>query len=85
MYKLSYDAMTGKVSCIIRLSDNASIPLCEGNSDFQDFLKWNSKQPTPLDLNSTIPVIPPEPVRDLAKEMDELKARVGKLEKAKLS
>ena len=82
MYKLRYDMNTGKVTSITRLSDGASIPLCEGNTDYQEFLKWNKAQETPLDLNSTIPVIPPEPARDLAKEIDELKARIVKLEKA---
>jgi hypothetical protein len=32
-------------------------------------------------IASLPPVIPPEPPRDLAKEIDDLKARLGKLEK----
>jgi hypothetical protein len=77
MYKLNYSIFDGKVSTIGRLSDNACIPLCEGNTDYQAFLKWNSEQEKPLDLKSTIPVIPPEKPRDLAKEIDTLKAQVA--------
>jgi hypothetical protein len=81
MYELYYSVETGKVVAINCLSKKISIPLCEDNTDYQDFLIWNKAQKTPLDLSSTIPVIPPEPVRDLAQDMDELKARVTKLEK----
>jgi LEA14-like dessication related protein len=52
MYQLNYDNMTGKVSGIKRTLDSASIPICEGNSDYQAFLEWNAKQVVPLDLNS---------------------------------
>jgi hypothetical protein len=80
MYKLFYDQITGKVASIIRLSDNASIPLDERNMDFQAFLKWNSAQAVPLDLKSTIEPIKPAPVRDLAAEVDLLKSKVTTLE-----
>ena len=76
MYKLQYDDSTGKVSVIVK-DTLTFIPLCAENTDFQDFLKWNSEQETPLDLNSTIEVVPPEPARDLAKEIDDLKAQVA--------
>ena len=52
MYQLNYDTMTGKVSNIKRLSDSASIPLCEDNTDFQAFLEWNAEQAVPLDIVS---------------------------------
>ncbi len=55
-YQLNYDKETGKVISISQC--NMSIPLCEANTDYQDFLKWNSEQETPLDLNSTIPIPP---------------------------
>ena len=29
-----------KVSCIIRVSDNAFIPLKPDNTDYQEYLKW---------------------------------------------
>jgi hypothetical protein len=75
MYKLIYDDMTGKVATIIRLSDNASIPIHEGNKGYRDFLAWNSKQTKPLDLKSTVEVVKPV-VRNLVKELDDLKAQV---------
>lgn len=70
MYELNYSDRTGKVSSI--QCGNMSIPLCEANTDYQDFLKWNSEQNTPLDLKSTIPVIPPKPARNLAAEVDKI-------------
>lgn len=75
MYKLHY-GIGSKVGCIIRLSDGANIPLCEANADYQAFLKWNRKQQIPLDLNSTIEPAKPEPARDLAKEIDDLKYKL---------
>jgi hypothetical protein len=57
MYQLNYDNTTGKVSGIKRNKDSASLPLAEGNSDYQAFLEWNAKQAVPLDIvtvNQTI-------------------------------
>ena len=51
MYQLIYSHNDGKVSGIKR-SDGASIPLAEGNTDYQAFLVWNAEQAVPLDLNS---------------------------------
>lgn len=59
MYQLLYDIISGDVVGISRLSDKASIPLAEGNTDFRRFLEWNAKQSVPLDLDSTIEVVPP--------------------------
>lgn len=52
MYSLTYNRINGTVSGIKRLSDGASIPLAEGNTDYQEFLEWNAQQAVPLDLNS---------------------------------
>lgn len=52
MYQLIYSHQDGIVSGIKRLSDGASIPLAEGNTDYQAFLVWNAEQTVPLDLNS---------------------------------
>jgi thiamine pyrophosphokinase len=52
MYQLIYSPEDGTVSGIKRLSDGASIPLTEGNSDYQEFLEWNAEQAVPLNLNS---------------------------------
>jgi len=49
MYKLTENSIT-------RLLDNASIPIAEGNRDYQEYLAWiaEGNVPTPAD-------IPPEP------------------------
>ena len=52
MYQLIYSHQDGTVSSIKRNSDGASIPLAEGNTDYQAFLVWNAEQAVPLDLNS---------------------------------
>jgi hypothetical protein len=52
MYQLIYSHQDGTVSSIKRNSDGASIPLAEGNMDYQAFLVWNAEQAVPLDLNS---------------------------------
>ena len=57
MYELNY--MNGKVCSIQKGLE--SIPICEGSIDYQEFLKWNSEQEIPLDLNSTIEPVRPEP------------------------
>ena len=42
MYKLcAKDKITNQEStCILRLLDNAFIPMDEGNTDYQEYLKW---------------------------------------------
>lgn len=40
MYKLNENSIT-------RLSDNACIPLAEGNTDYQTYLAWRAKGNTP--------------------------------------
>ena len=47
MYKLYNDIITGNLACIIRLSDNASIPFDPSNTDYQAYLKWVSEGNTP--------------------------------------
>lgn len=49
MYKLS--KYENKVVSIIRLSDDARIPLDEANTDYQAYLKWvaEGNQPLPAD------------------------------------
>jgi hypothetical protein len=48
MYKLIKDVITGKVSTILRLSDDAFIPFDPANNDYQEYLKWVSEGNTPL-------------------------------------
>lgn len=40
MYKLIKDKSLNKVTMILRLNDNVSIPLVEENCDYQKYLKW---------------------------------------------
>jgi len=78
-YKLNH-GMNGNICGIVRLDDGANIPLDKANTDYQEFIVWNGVQKIPLDLNSTIEPSNPEPVRDLAKEVTELKGRITILE-----
>ena len=49
MYKLGQNFRdTDQPICIIRLSDMASIPLAEDNTDYQAYLKWLSEGNEPL-------------------------------------
>ena len=47
MYKLIFDKLSNKNTGIIRLSDNAYIPLDPANTDYQVYLKWVSEGNTP--------------------------------------
>ena len=67
MYKIFYDSITGEVTSI--QNDNMSIPICEDNTDFQEFLKWNAEQKTPLDYETPIAVEPQEPVETLEEKI----------------
>ena len=46
MYKIFLSKESSKA--IIRLSDNAGIPLDPANTDYQAYLKWVSEGNTPL-------------------------------------
>jgi hypothetical protein len=49
MYKLGkLDIMTNQTSCIIRISDNTSIPLVQDNTDYQAYLAWVLEGNEPL-------------------------------------
>ena len=79
MYELLYDKLTGKVYGV--KNGVISFGLTEGNIDYQDFLKWNKVQKTPLDLKSTVPIVSPLPVGTVDQRIDKLEARVAILEK----
>jgi hypothetical protein len=51
MYQLLASTSMGQATCVKRLSDNAFIPMSEGNTDYQAYLKWLSEgnTPTPAD------------------------------------
>jgi len=46
-YKLHKDYFTQKNVSVRRLSDNASIPFDEDNTDYQEYLKWVAEGNTP--------------------------------------
>jgi hypothetical protein len=48
MYKLQPTTWQGESKTIIRLSDNAFIPMDESNTDYQEYLKWVAEGNTPL-------------------------------------
>lgn len=52
MYKLikqqNSTVFSNLLECVIRLSDNASIPFAPDNTDYQEYLKWVAEGNTPL-------------------------------------
>jgi len=49
MYKLCKNLMTGEPSpFILRIADNAYIPMVDDNTDYQAYLKWVAEGNTPL-------------------------------------
>lgn len=47
MYKLGKNDK-GKITIIIRIFDNAGIPIDLANTDYQEYLKWLEEGNTPL-------------------------------------
>jgi hypothetical protein len=85
MYKLRYDDL-GYCDAVIRLADNAVIPLDPRNRDFQIFLVWNASADKPLDLKSTIAPLPQavDPYQVLAQRVTALEGKVTTLEAARV-
>ena len=54
MYKLQNSAETHEVCAVQRVSDGASIPLDEANTDYQKYLEWlaEGNQPLPAEEQS---------------------------------
>jgi hypothetical protein len=52
MYKLMKNPITNTVEYVLRLSDNAGIPMVEDNTDYQEYLKWLSEGNTPLEADA---------------------------------
>lgn len=52
MYKLSKESLiTGVMETILRVDDNAIIPINPDNTDYQEYLKWvaEGNEPLPAD------------------------------------
>lgn len=47
MYKLYLDA-NQKISAVLRVADNAIIPMDIMNTDYQEYLRWVAEGNTPL-------------------------------------
>lgn len=48
MYQLFKPAWDQSASSVVRLSDNAFIPMNPANTDYQQYLKWLEEGNTPL-------------------------------------
>lgn len=51
MYALLRSVETNEPYAVIRLSDNASIPMSEDNIDYQEYLKWLLEDNKPQEWN----------------------------------
>ncbi len=47
MYSIYKEKNTDRILCILRLKDNASIPLDPCNTDYQEYLAWLVQGNTP--------------------------------------
>ena len=48
MYKLIKNTITGEINGVLRIEDNAFIPLNSDNTDYQAYLAWVEQGNTPL-------------------------------------
>lgn len=73
MYEISY-GLRGQ-AIIRRLRDGTCFPVNADNPDFKEFLDWNAKQSTPLDLSDKQPVAQADPEASMQQRLiDYLKA-----------
>ena len=52
MYKLLKNPQ-GEINFVLRLSDNANIPMNTDNTDYKEYLKWLEEGNTPLPAEGT--------------------------------
>jgi len=52
MYQLIKNYLTQEVNTVKRLSDNATIPFAEANTDYQAYLAWVAEGNTPDPVDS---------------------------------
>jgi hypothetical protein len=60
MYKLINSPMTNELSCILRLSDKAFIPVSEDNADYQEYMRWVDSGNTPEPADPIPVLVKPE-------------------------
>jgi hypothetical protein len=48
MYKQTINSFGGEPVCVIRTTDNASIPFDPNNTDYREYLAWIAEGNTPL-------------------------------------
>ena len=55
MYQLLPNTQLAPAQCIKRLSDNAFIPMSEGNTDYQQYLAWLAEGNVPWAADALMP------------------------------
>jgi len=78
-YKPYYDTQTGEILSIIRATDNACIPICKENMDYQQYLR-DVPEADRFPEKDLSKIVIPEPPRDLATEITALEERIKILE-----
>lgn len=53
MYQLIKNYITKEVNSVLRIADNATIPMNPDNTDYQAYLKWLSEGNQPLPADDT--------------------------------
>jgi hypothetical protein len=54
MYKI-FNNFRGEQIAVLRLSDNAGIPMDPANTDYQEYLKWLEEGNAPIGADAPLP------------------------------